>query len=153
MYMYLWWIQLSCMLNPFYWMPRWICWQEITAISMLSYQMYVDNLLEDWHTDRTVCVLLGLGLKSHIYSYMWFKISVKIVTRLTWSGSSTHEQLYCAHLQIGSFSGQSKDFIILVSTSYTIYAVEMPSTVSTPHSKVQLNRTRGFQSINFQTLA
>ena len=35
----------------------------------------------------------------------------------------------------------------------TVYAVEMPSTISTPHSKFQLNHSRRFRDMNFQKLA
>ena len=44
------------------------------------------------------------------------------------------------------------NFALLVQ-NWTIFAVEMPSTVSTSHSKFQLNHTRCFQDINFQKLA
>ena len=36
---------------------------------------------------------------------------------------------------------------------WTIFAVEMPSTVTSPHSKFQLNHTRRYQDMNFQNLA
>ena len=43
-------------------------------------------------------------------------------------------------------------FVMLVRNR-TIFAVEMPSTVSTPHFKFQLNRARHFRDMNFQKLA
>jgi len=45
-----------------------------------------------------------------------------------------------------------RNFVLLVQ-NWTIFAVQMPATVSTPHSKFQINCTRGFQDINFQKLA
>jgi len=45
-----------------------------------------------------------------------------------------------------------RNFVLLKRNS-TIFAVEMSSTISTPHSKFQLNCARHFQDINFQNLA
>jgi len=45
-----------------------------------------------------------------------------------------------------------RNFMLLVQNRM-IFAVEMPSTVSTPHSKFQLNCARSFRDMNFQKLA
>ena len=42
---------------------------------------------------------------------------------------------------------------VMLERNWTIFAVEMPSTVSTPHFKFQLNRARHFRDMNFQKLA
>ena len=44
------------------------------------------------------------------------------------------------------------NFMLLVQ-NWTIFAVEISSTVSTPHSKFQLNRARRLWDMNFQKLA
>ena len=45
-----------------------------------------------------------------------------------------------------------RNFVLLVR-NWMIFAAEMPSTISTPHSKFQLNCARRFRDINFQKLA
>jgi len=44
---------------------------------------------------------------------------------------------------------RTRNFMLL-GWNQTIYAVEFPSTVSTPNPKFQLNRARRFRDINFQ---
>jgi len=44
------------------------------------------------------------------------------------------------------------NFVLLVRNQ-TIFAVEMPSNVSTSHTKFKINRDRRFRDMNFQKLA
>ena len=45
-----------------------------------------------------------------------------------------------------------RKFLLLVQ-NWTIFAVKMPSTISTPHFKFQLNHAKRFWDMNFQKLA
>jgi len=42
---------------------------------------------------------------------------------------------------------------VLLERNQTIFAMEMPSTVNTPHPKFHLNHARRFLDMNFQKLA